>query len=94
MRFRSRVRMEHLKRFQGLCSDSQGRNPALTVLYVPSSLSSGRTEPFGLAASAYLGCRVWFWGSGFGSLEIQVFRFQIFQGFAGQRLGTRAPGVW
>ena len=37
-----RARREELKRFKGLLPESQGQNLALTVLYVPYLLDSGR----------------------------------------------------
>jgi len=42
---RFRAKMEHLKEFQVLLPESQGQNMALTVVYVPYSLGSGRGAP-------------------------------------------------
>ena len=38
--FRSQAKREQLNWFQGRVPESQGHNPALTVLYVPYSLDS------------------------------------------------------
>jgi len=57
---RFRAKREQLKRFKGLLPESQGQNPALTVLYVLSSLDSGlgfdlaKIEAFKVLPSAHL----------------------------------------
>ena len=45
--FRSRAKREQLDRYQGLLPESQGKNLAVTFLYVPCSLDSGRVENTG-----------------------------------------------
>jgi hypothetical protein len=44
-RGRCRAKRERPQPFSGLLPESQGRDPALTVLYVPSSLDSCGTRP-------------------------------------------------
>jgi len=43
-RVRFRAKSEQLQRFKGLLPEGHGQNLALTVLYVPYSLESGRKE--------------------------------------------------
>ena len=92
-RDRSRARREQLKRFLGLLPESQGQNLAVTVLYVPHSLDSGRGETveFRTSESAIdmppILARRLIWGFGF-RVSSFGFRFRI-SGF-----WFRVSGFW
>ena len=57
-RVRFSAKREHLERVYRLVSESQGQNPALTVLYVPCLLDSGGVTALGARGNPLGGGRV------------------------------------